>query len=578
MSLSKTTIWMIALAFLGLLVILLVTMQTTLMSHFNSVEIGWTNESVRRALLMVENDSNSLASMARTWAHNEEIYQYLESPSVEFAVTSLGSQAFTDQNFNMLALVDDQGQVLFSSGYDPELQEEIEFPPELVSRLTPGDPLVGIANGQNGRQGLIATSQGPLLLASYGVVGKDPGRTVNGMVVMGLLFDANQVNLLSNALQLPIRFEAIEGSLAADSRNALANLKNPGDIFSSPIDEQTIGGYTLLTDAEDQPAYILRLEQPRTAHREGKFVANYLMAAMIIAALVLGGTFFFSLDRLVLNRITRLGKEIQQIAESSDLTKRVSVTRRDELSRLTITINQMLAAFEKNNAELQVLSRQLVAIQETERRQIALELHDEIGQYLTGLKLLLEGSDQLAEPARAQRLQQASKLVNELIGRVRELSLDLRPAMLDDFGLVPALLWLFERYESQTRVQVLFQNRLPEGERYDPEVETAAFRTVQEALTNIARHAQTDEAEVTLWRSERTMEIKVEDRGVGFDLEKALDEQRSSGLIGMRERVGLLDGRLDIETAPGKGTSLTISFPLAGERSETDEHHHFAGG
>ncbi|GAP15647.1 signal transduction histidine kinase [Longilinea arvoryzae] len=568
MSLSRTTLVMIALAFLGLLAILLATMQTTLMNHFNTVEIGGTNESVRRALLMVENEQDSLVAMARTWAHNEEIYQFIETRSARYGVASLGNQAFSEQDFNILGLVDEKGQVLFSRGYDADLDKEIEFPIELVNRLTPGDPLVGVLNSRAGRQGLIATSQGPLLLASAGVVGNDSGRAVNGVVVIGKLLNENQIYRLNQVLQLNIQFLPIRTPLPDADQAALQNLQNGADFYSRPIDSETIAGYTLLEDANDLPVYLLKIELPRTTHREGEFVANYLMIAMILAAFVLGVTFFFSLDRLVLYRVKRLGNEITTIADSGDLSKRVTVARRDELSQLTMTINQMLAAFEKNNAELQVLSRQLVAIQETERRQIALELHDEIGQYLTGLKLLLEGSDTLAEPARTQRLQQAGRLVNELIGRVRELSLDLRPAMLDDFGLVPALLWLFERYESQTRVQVLFQNRLPEGERYDPEVETAAFRTIQEALTNIARHAQTNEAEVTLWRSAEALEIKIEDQGQGFELEKVLDEQHSSGLIGMRERVGLLGGSLNIETAPGQGTSLSIVFPLAEERGK----------
>ncbi|TLN05358.1 HAMP domain-containing protein, partial [bacterium] len=383
MSLSRTTLLMIALAFLGLLAILLATMQTTLMSHFNTVEIGWTNESVRRALLMVENEGDSLVAMARTWARNEEIYQFLETRSPEYAVASLGEQAFTEQDFNILGLVDEKGQVLFSRGYDAELQKEIEFPPELASRLTPGDALVGVVNSQAGRQGLIATRQGPLLLASVGVVGKDPGRTVNGVVVIGLLLTEPQVQRLNQVLQLNIQLLAIKGSLAAVDQTALQNLQSGGEFYASPNDSETIAGYTLLKDAEGQPAYLLKLELPRTTHREGEFVANYLMVAMILAAFVLGVTFFFSLDRLVLHRVKRLGKEIDAIAGSGDLSQRVTVTRRDEFSDLTQTINQMLAAFEKDNAELQVLSRQLVAIQETERRQIALELHDEIGQYLT---------------------------------------------------------------------------------------------------------------------------------------------------------------------------------------------------
>lgn len=554
---------MITLAFLGLLAILLVTMRTTLMGHFNTVETGWANDSVRRAILILEDEGNLLTAAAHNWANDEAVYQFLESRSADFAAARLGSQVFSSRQFNILALVNENGQVLFSRGYDAELQQEIEFPPELVSHLTPGDRLAGIAAAQAGGQGLIATRQGPLLVAAQAVTGSNSERAANGVVVVGQLYAGSQLYRLNRLLQFQARFDPVGAGLPADSQAALQQLSAAGQITSRPLDSRTMAAYTLLEDADGLPAYILRLELPRTVHQNSEYVSNYLMIAMLIAALVLGATFFFSLDRLVLNRVTRLGREIGQIAESGDLSQRVSVTRSDELAQLSRTINQMLAAFEKDNAQLQVLSRQLVAIQETERRQIALELHDEIGQYLTGLKLLLEGSEKLTEPVRAQRLEQASRLVNELIGRVRELSLDLRPAMLDDFGLVPALLWLFERYESQTRVEVLFQNRLPEGERFDPDVETAAFRAIQEALTNIARHAGVKEAVVTLWRANGTLHVKIEDQGAGFDLDKVLEGQRSSGLIGMRERIGLLGGSLSIETSPGQGTTLSIDFPLA---------------
>ena len=554
---------MIALAFLGLLAILLATMRTTLMGHFNTVETGWANDSVRRAILIFEEEGSSLTATAHTWALDETVHQFLETHSAELAAARLGSQVFIGQQFNLLALVDEKGQVLFSRGYDGDLQQEIDFPPELVSRLTPGDALTGVAAAQSGTLGLIATRQGPLLVAAQAVTGSDPGKAANGVVVVGRLYAGSQLYRLNRLLQFQARFDPVGANLPPDSQAALQRLTTAGQFTSSPIDAQTMAAYTLLEDADGLPAYILRLELPRTIHQNSEYVSNYLMIAMLIAALVLGATFFFSLDRLVLNRVTRLGREINRIAESGDLSQRVSVTRSDELAQLSRTINQMLAAFEKDNAQLQVLSRQLVAIQETERRQIALELHDEIGQYLTGLKLLLEGSEKVSEPVRAQRLEQASKLVNELIGRVRELSLDLRPAMLDDFGLVPALLWLFERYESQTRVEVLFQNRLAENVRFDPEVETAAFRAIQEALTNIARHAGVNEAVVTLWQANGRLHVNIEDQGAGFDLDTVLDGQRSSGLIGMRERIGLLGGTLSIETAPGQGTTLSIDFPLA---------------
>ncbi|MCU1266436.1 MAG: domain S-box [Acidobacteria bacterium] len=212
---------------------------------------------------------------------------------------------------------------------------------------------------------------------------------------------------------------------------------------------------------------------------------------------------------------------------------------------------------------LKFLSRRLMEVQETERRNIARELHDEIGQALTGLKLTLEMGARLpADGARAS-LEQAQVLVNELMARARRLSLDLRPAMLDDLGLVPTLLWHIEHYTAQTRVRVHFRHSGLETRRFSAEVETAAYRIVQEALTNVARHARVVEATVRLWTHEALLSIQVEDCGSGFDSEAALASSDTSGLAGMRERAVLLGGQLTVESAPGDGTRLTAELSIA---------------
>jgi len=218
---------------------------------------------------------------------------------------------------------------------------------------------------------------------------------------------------------------------------------------------------------------------------------------------------------------------------------------------------------------LKSLSRRLMDVQETERRNIALELHDEIGQVLTGLKLSLEiGARRPAEEV-SKSLEEARVLVNELMARVRKLSLDLRPAMLDDLGLLPALLWHFEHYTAQTQVRVVFKHSGLERRRFGSEVETAAYRIVQEALTNIARHAQVSEASVRLSTHQQTLLIEVQDRGKGFDIGSVLSASETSGLAGMRERAVLLGGRLIIESNPEAGTRLTAELRLADSRTAT---------
>jgi len=222
------------------------------------------------------------------------------------------------------------------------------------------------------------------------------------------------------------------------------------------------------------------------------------------------------------------------------------------------------AALREFAERLQTLSRRLLEVQEAERRHLARELHDEIGQSLTGLRFLLDPDADSVTDAAIIKLEQARAIVDEVLERVRGLSFDLRPAVLDQLGLLPALLALFERYPEQTGVQVDFKHEGLE-ERFPPEVETTAYRIVQEALTNVARHAGAGDVTVRVWAAADVLTLRIEDRGRGFDPEVALAKTRSSGLAGMQERVMLLGGHLTIESRPGAGTGITAELPLRGE-------------
>jgi len=214
-----------------------------------------------------------------------------------------------------------------------------------------------------------------------------------------------------------------------------------------------------------------------------------------------------------------------------------------------------------SHKHMQTLSHRLVEIQESERRYIARELHDEIGQSLTGLKLALEMSERQANDASKTGIIEAQTLASKLMGIVRELSLNLRPAMLDDLGLVPTLLWHFERFTAQTHVRVSLKHT-GLNSRFPRELETAVYRIIQEALTNVARHAKTEEATVRLWSDGDILGVQIEDYGIGFDMQAVTEAANSSGLKGMRERVELLSGQFTVETIPGSGTKLTAELPI----------------
>jgi signal transduction histidine kinase len=219
---------------------------------------------------------------------------------------------------------------------------------------------------------------------------------------------------------------------------------------------------------------------------------------------------------------------------------------------------------------LEGLSRRLVTVQEEERRHIARELHDEVGQLLTGLKITMDMAQTAPASETEERLSEAQALVGQLLAQVRELSLALRPAMLDDLGLLPALLWNTNHYSAQTGIHVRFTHYGLRGRHFPPEVETAIYRIAQEALTNVARHAGVIEVAVRVWAAADALILEVHDEGRGFDPVAAL-AAASPGLVGMHERVTLLGGQLVVESAPGKGTSVRATFPIDGTAPDRKE-------
>ncbi len=205
--------------------------------------------------------------------------------------------------------------------------------------------------------------------------------------------------------------------------------------------------------------------------------------------------------------------------------------------------------------------RRVVHAQELERGRLARELHDETGQALTSILLGLKPLEEAlaGHPAR-EALPGLREHVVSALQDVRRLAVELRPAVLDDFGLVPALERLTESVAEQTDLRVDFHSALGET-RLPAEVETALYRVVQESLTNIVKHAHARNLSVSLARRGSTVAAVIEDDGTGFDPKATRAE--SVGLLGMRERLALLDGRLEIESRPGAGTTLVAEVPLS---------------
>jgi ligand-binding sensor domain-containing protein/signal transduction histidine kinase len=216
---------------------------------------------------------------------------------------------------------------------------------------------------------------------------------------------------------------------------------------------------------------------------------------------------------------------------------------------------------------LRLLTRRLEAAREDERRHVARELHDDLGPAVTAVAINLQLLAQGGDPRKnARRLADSTELVDRMAQRIRDLSLGLRPPLLDEMGLVPALKGYLENEAERTGLAIeVHGDAAIDG--LPPEIEITAFRVAQEAVTNVVRHARARRVSVSIERRHRRLEIVVEDDGVGFDVRATMEGAatgKALGLLGMQERVQILGGRFEVGSAPGRGTKVAASLPLEG--------------
>lgn len=232
--------------------------------------------------------------------------------------------------------------------------------------------------------------------------------------------------------------------------------------------------------------------------------------------------------------------------------------------RLESQLMAQMQTNELNTRYLQHLSTRLIGAQEEERRTVARELHDEVGQALTAVQVELSLAQRRLKSAgyAPALLGDAESITHGALQTVRDISQLLHPALLDDLGLAAAIEWQARTFEARHGIRAEVQQ---EGlaKRLPREVELAAYRIVQEALTNVAKHSRASSCRITVRRQDANLEIVVEDNGRGFDAGDVADPHRGLGIVGMRERAALLSGRIAFESGGGVGTRVDVRLPVS---------------
>ena len=275
------------------------------------------------------------------------------------------------------------------------------------------------------------------------------------------------------------------------------------------------------------------------------------------------------------------GKKLVGILSITSTTEYRTFSQ-EEIKLIQTIANQIAVAIEnarllemvrKHTRDLRDLASQLIRVGENERKRIAQELHDQLGQMLQSMmmnldriRIKLSSKPQTLEGVE-EGILDTKELLEQTIEDVRTLSSDLTPPMLADLGLVPTLRWYIDNYTKRSNINVSLKTK-DKSYRFPQEVELTLYRIVQEALTNVAKHSRASEVIIHLSKKDSTAILSVRDNGIGFDAEKALSVPKGVGLFNIKERVNLLGGRFDVISRAKKGTTLTINIPFSEVNNE----------
>lgn len=513
--------------------------------------------------------SQNLITTNRALAMKEPVQKYLQTKDTASQAVVLNEfKNLQDTTTVLIELLDKNLQVILSSG-KPGIEKSVGFAVLTLSDTQPDTSRVGKFYQVNDKMyfniisGVLVNDNLIGYLVRWRRVSNNPRMIEQMIKLMGLkdahVYFGNSDNNFWTEMGRPVSNPVPP---SASEKNNILSYKNEKNEPVIAVRKPVRFTHWQLLIEESQHTIM----QP---------ARNFLKQLILIGSILLVVGIFWAwlMSRNITQPLNKLTAATSVIA-SGDYSMTVAEDRNDEVGKLAKAFNAMIGQISKTrerleqkvievqnaNEQLRDLSAHLQNIREEERIHIAREMHDELGQLLTGFKMdiswLKKRLSEKNDPLLRERLEAMTFLVDESVKFVRELAAELRPSILDDLGLIPALEWHSREFEKRYNIQVNFHTQLKELTTSSL-IGTGLFRMYQESLTNVARHSDAKQVVADLGVLNGELSLTITDDGKGFDIQQV--NKKTLGLLGMKERAAMIGGNLEIISEPGKGTTVVIT-------------------
>lgn len=345
MALRKKTLIMISVTLTCLIVILYAASKITLLGSFVQLEEQNSRQNVERVLDALFYNLSVLNSEVGDWAGWDETYTFVEDANDDYVKTNLPDKTFSELRLNLILFTNSSGRIVFVKGFDLHNKKEVPVSNGLYEHLSANSLLLRHPDAENSVTGIVLLPEGPMLIASRPILTSERKGPLRGTLIMGRYLDSAEIKRLAEITHLSLTVRRVDDLQAApDFQAAFSSFPEDEPVFVRPLSSESIAGYALVKDIYGKSGLVLRADMPRAIYRQSRASMLYFIFSLLVVGLVFAVVILLLLEKVVLSRLAGLSASVSSIGASGDLSRRVSVAGRDELSSLAATVNGMLEA------------------------------------------------------------------------------------------------------------------------------------------------------------------------------------------------------------------------------------------